>query len=119
MLDTRQLTGLQGVVAKAFDVTFTQQRTTQTQGPTGNVIDTYATVNAALSGNLAQPTGQLLQNYDYRVGDQASWLVTVAQGADLRAGDRLLTGSQTLDVQIILQPQSYSTCTQAIAAEVK
>ena len=120
MISATELAAMQAVVNSALDVTFTQKRTTPTQGPTGNVIDSYSTVNAALKGNLAQPSAQLLANYEYRVGDQASWLVRVPVGTDLRAGDRLVTSDgNTLDVQVLLTPQSYQTAIQAICAEVK
>ena len=120
MLDTRQLTAMRTAVNTVMDVTFTQKRTTQTQGPTGNVIDSYSTVNAALAGNLAQPSGDLLANYEYRVGSQATWMVTVPVGTDLRAGDRLVTSDgNTLDVQVLLTPESYQTAIQALCAEIK
>lgn len=119
MLDSRQLTAAQATAKASLDVSLDQQRNAPTQGPTGNVIDSYAHV-ATLSANLAQPSAQLLANYEYRVGDQASWLVRVPVGTDLRAGDRLVTtDGNTLDVQVLLTPQSYQTAIQAICAEVK
>ena len=119
MLDARQLTAAQSVVNHALDVSLDQQRNTPSQGPTGNVIDSYAHV-ATLSANLAQPSAALLAHYESRVGDQATFLVRVPVGTDLRAGDRLITSDgQTLDVQVLLTPQSYQTAIQAICAEVK
>ena len=119
MITAAQLAAMQAAVNKAMDVSLTQKRDTQTQGPTKNVIHTYATV-ATLSGNLAQPSAQLLQNYDYRVGSQATWLVRVPVGTDLRASDQLITpDGNTLDVQILLTPTSYPTGIQALCAEIK
>lgn len=120
MISPGELAAMQATVNSALDVTLTQKRNAPTQGPTGNVIDSYSTVNAALAANLAQPSAELLANYDYRVGSQASWLVRVAVGTDLRAGDRLVTADgNTLDVQVLLTPLSYETAIQAICAEVK
>lgn len=119
MISAAELAAMQATVASALDVVLTQQRNRPTTGATRNVVDNYVTLGTLL-GNLTQPSAQLLQNYDYRVGDQASWLVRVPVTADLRASDRLITpDGQTLDVQVLLAPRSYETGRQAICAEVK
>lgn len=119
MISSAELAAMQAVANSAMDVTLTQKRNTPTQGPTKNVIDSYATV-ATLTGNLAQPTAGMLANYNYRVADQAAWLVRLPYGTDIRAGDRLVTpDGQVLDVQVILAPKSYPIDMQCIASEVK
>ena len=119
MISATELLDMQATTKSATDVLLTQQRNFPTQGPTKNVIDHYTAI-ATFFGNLAQPSAQLLQNYDYRVGDQATWLVRVPVGTDLRASDRLITpDGQTLDVQILLHPRAYPTGIQALCAEIK
>lgn len=119
MISTAELAAMQATVQSAFDVLLTQKRNVPTQGPTKNVVDNYVTVGTVV-GNLAQPTAGMLANYDYRVGDQASWLVRLPVGMDIRASDRLITpDGQVLDVQVVLAPRTYETGRQVIAAEVK
>lgn len=119
MISNAELAAMQAVANSAMDLTLTQKRNSPTQGPTKNVIDNYVTV-ATLTGNLAQPTAGMLANYNYRVGDLAAYLVRLPYGTDIRASDRLVTtDGQTLDVQVVLTPQSYATAIQCIASEVK
>ena len=119
MISAAQLAAMQATVNSALDITLTQQRNSPTQGPTRNTIDSYATV-ATLTGNLAEPTAGMLANYNYKVGSQATWVVRVPVGTDLRAGDRLITpDGQKLDVQVLLTPRTYPTAVRALVAEVK
>ena len=119
MISATELAAMQATVNSALDISLTQKRNAPTQGPTRNVIDNYSTV-ATLTGNLAEPTAGLLANYDYAVKSQATWLLRVPVGTDLRAGDRLITpDGQTLDVQVILTPRTYPTAVRALVAEVK
>jgi head-tail adaptor len=93
-------------------------RLTVGQDGEGNVTRSYA-LTATVMGNLAQPTAGQLQNYGYAIADVAAWVARVPVGTDVRIGDRLIVGGQTLEVQIELQPQSYQTAMRVLCAEVK
>ena len=118
MISASELTALQAASQAAGDLTITVQRLTITQDAEGNTLRSYATA-ATVSGNLAQPTAGQLANYGYAIADVAAWMVRVPVGTDVRIGDRLVVGSQTLEVQIQLQPQSYQTSERVLCAEVK
>lgn len=103
----------------ALDTTFTQQRRALTRGATGNVITTYAT-HATLTGAISQPSAGHLQNYGYKIGDLAAWLVRLPVGTDIVETDRLVTSDgNTLEVQVLLAPKSYQINLMMLATEVK
>lgn len=118
MISAAQLAAFQAAADAALDKTLTVQRATLSDDGAGHKSQTWATVHT-VSGNLAQPSGGLLENYGYLVGTTATWLVRVAAGTDILVGDRLLVGGQTLLVQVLLQPQSYQTAMRFLCAEVQ
>ena len=118
MLSAAQLAAAQATAQRALDQSITIQRATKTPDGAGGsslVWNTIATVN----GNLAQPSGQLMQNYDYLIGTTSTWMVRVPVGTNVLENDRLQVGGQTLRVQVLLQPQSYQTALRLLAAEVQ
>lgn len=118
-ISSAALAQMQALTNATMDETFTQKRNSPTQGPTRNTIDNYATLGA-LTGHLAQPSPQLLQNYDFRVAAQSAWLVRLPIGTDIRVSDRLVTtDGQQLDVQVVLAPRSYDVAIRCLAAEVR
>jgi len=76
---------------------------------------TIATVNAG----MRQPTGTHLANYAYAIESLATWLVHFAVGTDVQKLDHLLIDNQTLEVQVILTPQSYPALLSVLASELK
>jgi hypothetical protein len=54
-----------------------------------------------------------------QVGNVPSWVLTCGVDVDLRNGDQLVIGSDTLRVHTVLEPASYNTATRAIVAEVR
>lgn len=118
MISNAELTAMQAVANSAMDQSIAINRATLSQGSTGNVTKTW-TLHATVNGNLAQPTAGQLQNYGYAVADVATWMVRVPVGTDIKIGDRLTVSSMDLEVQVVLTPQSYSTSTRVLAAEVK
>jgi hypothetical protein len=72
-----------------------------------------------VNGSLSQPTGTQLQNYDYLIGALAAWQVRVPVGTSVQATDQLHVGGQVLEVQIVLQPQTYQGAIRLLATEVK
>lgn len=68
---------------------------------------------------VSQPTGGLLANYEYLVGDLDTWQVRAPVGTDIREQDHLIIDGQTLVAQVALQPKSYTGLLTILAAEVK
>ena len=46
------------------------------------------------------------------------WIVTYSLSADVRAGDHLINGADTLHVHVVLKPKGYNTARQAICGEL-
>lgn len=119
MISAAELAAMQATANASADVTFDLQRRTTGQGATGNVTTSYGHV-ANVSGSLAQPTAGQMQNYGYKIGSLAAWQVRLPVGTDVRETDHLVTpDGQTLEVQVILAPQSYQTAVRVLASEVR
>lgn len=113
-----ELAQLQADLNAAMDERIAIWRRATGQGQTGNTTATYA-LNATVNGTLAQPTGGMLQNYAYLIGDLSAWAVRLPVGTSVQATDHLVVGGQTLEVQIVLQPQSYQGVIRVLATEIR
>lgn len=113
-----QLAAFQAATNRTMDQTCTIQREVQTPDGAGGHSSTWPAI-ATVACHVNQPTPQLLQNYDYLIGSQSAWLVRVPVGTNVREGDRLIVGGQTLKVQVILAPRSYPIALRLLAAEVQ
>ena len=123
MLDAAELAQIRSdAAAAALDLSCTIQRKTLTRDGAGqatSVWNTIATVNAGMT----EPTGGMLQNYNYLIEDLAAWAIKLPYNTDVQAQDRLLItgqlGQQTLVAQVVLEPRSYAALLTVIAAEAK
>jgi hypothetical protein len=118
MLSSAQLTAFQAAAASAMEQSIQIKRATPTPDTTGHASESYSAV-VTVNGNLSQPTGGLLQNYDYLVAGMNTWMVRVPVGTNLLEDDRLIVAGKTMRVMVILQPQSYQTSMRALAAELQ
>ncbi len=120
MIPASELAKIQAdVAAAALDKTCVIQRLpTSTPDSRGVPSGSYATI-ATVKAGMRQPTGTHLQNYDYLIAALATWLVQLPVGTDVRAQDHLLIENQTLEVQVILAPQSYPALLSVLASEIK
>lgn len=107
------------LVAAVCDKTCVVWRGTATTDTSGNaVVGSYASINTTVAG-MRQPTAGQLQNYDYRIGSLAAWLVMLPYGTDVRVNDWLVIESQTLYVHVLLDPHSYPGLLPVLVAEMK
>ena len=118
MLSAAQLAAFQATANKALDQSITIKRATKTPDGAGGSSFVWNTI-ATVSGNLAQPSAAMMQNYDYLIGTTTTWMVRLPVGTNVLENDELTTGSLQLRVQAILQPQSYQTSLRLLAAEVQ
>lgn len=84
----------------------------------GSKSKTYSTVATTAAG-MAQPTAGELQNYAYVIEDKAAWKVHLPVATVVAPQYHLLIEGQTLEVHILLTPQSYPGLLDVIAAELK
>lgn len=118
MLSSAQLAAFQGASQAAGDQSIEIQRETPTSDGMGGSTLAWSTVTTVM-GNLAQPTGGLMQNYGYIVDPESTWMARLPVGTNVLENDRLISGGQTIRVQVILQPQSYQTGLRVLGAEIK
>lgn len=119
MLSASQLAAMQAIANAALDQSITIKRNTGGVSDGAGGKSEADTIITTVNGNLAQPSGQLMQNYDYLIGTTATWMVRVPVGTNVLENDLLFVGGQKLRVQVILQPQSYQTSMRLLAAEVQ
>jgi hypothetical protein len=92
-----------------------------TTGPsnTGSYTQVAPTGTNTLYCGVTQPTATHLQNYDYLIGSEASWLVHFPIGTNVLERDHIVVESQTLEVHVDLTPRSYPALLSVLAAEIK
>jgi len=119
LISAADMASMQADVNTTLDTPVEVQRASKTQGNTGNVKPAYAHL-ASYQGNLAQPTAGQLANYAYKIANRMAWRVRLpAVGVDVQEADHLVVAGHTLEVQVVLAPESYSTATIVLATEVK
>lgn len=113
-----ELTLIQSDANALLDKTCLIRRATLTADAYGTQSETWADVTTVDAG-MAQPSAGLLANYAFLIGSLATWKVRLPYGTDVREKDQLVIDGQTLIVQVILSPQSYSVFANVLASEVK
>ncbi len=121
MISTTELASIQSdVTALACNLPCQIQRKIATPDGIGTDIESWVTISSnGLMAGMSQPSGGLLANYSFIIGDLAAWTVRIPIGTDVREQDRLIVGGQTLIVQVVLAPRSYEVLHSVIASEVK
>lgn len=117
-ISASELASIQNDLNALLDKSCTIQRSTPTSDAWGTQKPTYSTVGTC-NVLVSQPTGGLLANYEYLVGDLDTWQVRAPVGTDIREQDHLVIDGQTLTAQVVLQPKSYQGLITVLAAEVK
>lgn len=87
---------------------------TSSPGNTSN----YAKVHASVACSVNEPTGTHLQNYDFLIGAEKTWMVRLPVGTDVLERDHLVVGTDTLEVHVLLQPRSYQALLTVLCAEI-
>lgn len=119
MISSAQLAAFQAAAKAAMDQAITIKRNTAgSSDGAGGTSESLTTVTSVV-GNLAQPTAELMQNYDYLIGSVSAWLVRMPVSTNVKEADVLVVGSMKLRVQVLFQPQSYQTAMLLLCAEVQ
>lgn len=106
------------VQAAACDKSCVIKRATKTKDAYGSDTESLSTIATTVAG-MSEPTAGQLANYDYLVGSLSTFQVKLPVGTDVKAQDRLVIDSQTLVVQVVLDPRSYASLVTVLASEVK
>lgn len=123
MLDQSELAQIQAdAAAVACDLPCLIERSQNTLGAGGYTTAWTVVSPTGLKVGMTEPTGGQLANYEYMVGDLATWHIHAPFGTDVQELDRLvITGKdgtvQTLSVVKRLTPKSYPALTSVLAAE--
>ncbi|SRR5579875_656963 len=85
----------------------------------GSPINTWPTLTSTTVCGMQQPTSTHLENYAFRIGAEASWLVHLPVGTVIDEQWHLIVEAQVLEVHVILAPQSYQGLLSVLCAEIK
>lgn len=108
------------VAAMTLDKTCVIQRLPSlTPNSRGVPDETSYSAIATVAAGMRQPTGAHLANYAYAIEALATWLVHFPVGTNVQKLDHLIINGETLEVQIILAPQSYQALLSVLATELK
>jgi hypothetical protein len=124
VINAAQLAMMQSFVLKAFDQTCSIVRMTLTDDGYGGRIETPVSVpmlptGTAYNCNTDAPSSAMLAIYADVLGTVKAMKVRVQSGQDIRQGDRITIAGDTWVVQIVLQPESYSTSQNVLVSELK
>jgi len=81
--------------------------------PAGGVT-TVGTVKA----DVAQPGAGLLAEYASQIGSQLTWLVVFPYGTAVRKKDTLTVNGRRMEVQVLLDPNTYEAFQGVLATEI-
>jgi hypothetical protein len=106
------------IQAAAMDQTCQIQRKTTTDDGLGSASEIWVTITTTVCG-MTQPGAGLLENYGYKIGSLATWVVELPYGTNVQELDHIIVDGQTLEVQVLLDPRSYAGCVMVLASEIK
>lgn len=120
MLSAAELASIQSDAVKATcDKPCAIYRKTPTKDAIGSETDAWAQISPnGLMAGIAEPTANMLQNYDYLIGSMAAWHVRLPVGTNIMHQDHIVIGTHTLVVQKILEPRSYPALLSVLASEI-
>ena len=122
MISAQELAAMQSTVGTAFDLTCNIVRPSLVpdgMGGTGTVYTYTSPTYSNVPCNMAQPSQQLLQNYDFLIGALSAWLIGLAIGTDVKPDDHLVVSGQIVQVHTLLYPHSYPTRLHVLCAEIR
>ena len=120
MISAAELASMQATAESSCpDTAIVQRNTPASSDIWGNAIDSWSTVISSLPVRVASPATAQFQRIAEQLGVIQAWKVSFSVTADVRAGDRLVIGSDTLKVHTLGSPQSFNTLQEAICTEVR
>ena len=117
LIPDSEMAAIRATANSSFDTTVVLSRNTGGKSSAGTKSETW-TVQGTLPARIATPTGPLLATLVAMVGSVKVWIMTVNNDADMRIGDRVQNGTDTMRVHDVFAPTSYSTATQFVCGEV-
>ena len=81
--------------------------------PAGGVT-TVGTVKA----DVAQPGAGLLVEYASQIGSQLTWFIAFPYGTNVRKRDTLTVNGRRMEVQVLLDPNTYEAFQGVLATEI-
>lgn len=117
-LGTQEWADIRSTAQAALTDSCQIQRAVKTSDGAGSESLSWSTV-ATVAAKISTPTGGYIGEMASRLSEQASFQVSLPNGTDVRVTDRLVIDSQTLTVQAVYDPQTYSSLVRVLASELR
>lgn len=123
MISAAQFAVMHAVVAKVFDMACTITRKTLTDDGYGGRTEVWNAVTLASTGtayncNVDNPSATMLAVYADLIGNLKAQKIRVQFNQDIQRGDRITVAGETFVVQVVIQPESYSTSQMVLGSEL-
>ena len=121
MITAAELAQIQrDVTAIALSLPCEIQRKTVTKDQFLTATESWVTISpAGLMCGMSQPTGTMLQNFDYLVGSHKTWMIHLPLDTDVAHQDKIIVEEKELTVQVILAPRSYAVLLTVLVGEIE
>lgn len=122
-----ELAAMQAAAISVMDQTCTIQRKSPVRDAYGSQSDNYTTLaqptygTGAVPCSVTQPSSEIMQNYDYLIGTQSSWVVRLPATSVIARDDQVaLTASgQKLRVMAVLDLRSRLIDMHVLVSEIR
>lgn len=117
MLSAADLTAMKTTLDASLPDTCTVYRLTRTSDGAGGYTEAWAATGAAVACRVSPAGTGAEREVAARLGAVATWMVTLPAGTDVTAKDKILTSTQTLQVEAALAPRSWEISRRVVCKE--
>ncbi len=121
MLSTTDLAAMRSTLDASLPDTCQVTRKTPVPDGAGGQTVTYPNAGSAVACRIAPATDAVRRAEDIiagRVAQDAPWLLTLPNGTDVVATDRVTSGGRTFEVSVVLAPRSWELDRRLLCREV-
>lgn len=118
MLTADELTALRATAAETLTETVLVKRAVLTSDGAGGQTATWPATTVTTTGRLAPSRSPVEIALAERVAAVQGWTVTLPQGTDARARDRLYVGARVFEVLGVLAAETFETARRCVCVEI-
>ena len=118
MLSTDDLTAMRATLDASLPDTCTVYRLTRTSDGAGGYTEAWNATGSAVACRISPVSSGYEREVAGKLAAVAAWVVTLPQGTDVTAQDKVVAGSRTFQVLAVLAVRSWEISRRVIVQEV-